>query len=594
MHKAKQYADNFSYAVKIIFWASKSTFIMKSILSLISAVIPYLPLLLWRKLLNALTELADHNIASLIEVSIWFAGAYCLSVLAEKAIGIISEYFTHEYEDKINFYLDNLMVDKISSIDMEFFDTSSLKDHTANSWNLIHQMKQMVTFVFDITQGLLRVIISVLLLLTLNPFLLPVILLMCIPSIFFDKVRNKDEYVFEKEYAQQRRRQEYFKNIFFGDNRQEIRLYHLKSTFLNRYRAVWQSLEKAYRAKEKKAALMESFSLLVMTANEIIIYVLAIMKLVAREIGIGDVAYYASIAAQFRTDIENVAYRLNEFDRNSNELDDVRGFLEMKPLLDKSGTLKPGKAPCIEFCDVSFHYPNSGQNVLEHCSFKLRWDECVGLVGLNGSGKSTLVKLLCRFYDPTEGKILLDGVDYREYDIHALRALFGVLFQDYVKYSLSLRENVALADVTRMKDDASIINACRKSRASEFIESWEKGLEENMTRRFDPEGRELSGGQWQRISLARAFFKDAPIVLLDEPSAALDPVAENTIFQDFYRLSKNKSSVLISHRLSNIVLADRILVLEDGHIIEQGSHEELMKRNGRYARLFSLQAQKYL
>ena len=266
----------------------------------------------------------------------------------------------------------------------------------------------------------------------------------------------------------------------------------------------------------------------------------------------------------------------------------------MKPLLDKSGTLKPGKAPCIEFCDVSFHYPNSGQNVLEHCSFKLRWDECVGLVGLNGSGKSTLVKLLCRFYDPTEGKILLDGVDYREYDIHALRALFGVLFQDYVKYSLSLRENVALADVTRMKDDASIINACRKSRASEFIESWEKGLEENMTRRFDPEGRELSGGQWQRISLARAFFKDAPIVLLDEPSAALDPVAENTIFQDFYRLSKNKSSVLISHRLSNIVLADRILVLEDGHIIEQGSHEELMKRNGRYARLFSLQAQKYL
>lgn len=181
MHKAKQYADNFFYAVKIIFWASKSTFIMKSILSLISAVIPYLPLLLWRKLLNALTELADHNIASLIEVTIWFAGAYCLSVLAEKAIGIISEYFTHEYEDKITFYLDDLMVDKISSIDMEFFDTSSLKDHTANSWNLIHQMKQMVTFVFDITQGLLRVIISVLLLLTLNPFLLPVILLMCIP-----------------------------------------------------------------------------------------------------------------------------------------------------------------------------------------------------------------------------------------------------------------------------------------------------------------------------------------------------------------------------------------------------------------------------
>lgn len=594
MRKAKQYAENFCYAMKIIFLASRSTFVIKSILSLGTAAISFLPLFLWREILNMLTQLAESDIPSLVEKTMWLVGMYILMVLAEKLLEIVSEYYTYDYEDKINFYLDNLMVDKISSIDMEFFDTSSLKDHTVNSWNLIYGIKRMVTFVFDILQGVIRAIISMLLLLTLNPFLLPIIILMCIPTSLFDKVRNNDEYNFEKEYAQLERKKDYIKDIFSGDNRQEMRLYHLKDIFLERYKKVWDSLEKAYKKKENRALVIEFFSLLIMTLNEIIVYVLAIIKLVAREIGIGDVAYYVSIAAQFRTDVEKIACRMNEFDRNSNELNDVRGFLEMKPLLDKSGTLIPGKNPCIEFCDVSFHYPNSEQNVLEHCSFKIRWDECVGLVGLNGSGKSTLVKLLCRFYDPTEGKILLDGVEYKEYDINALRALFGVLFQDYVRYSLSLRENVALSDITRINDDVSIMNACQKSKVNEFIESWEKGLEENMTRRFDPEGRELSGGQWQRISLAKAFFRDAPIVLLDEPSAALDPIAENEIFNDFYRLSKDKSSVLISHRLSNIVLADRILVLEDGHIIEQGSHEELINMDGRYAHLFNLQAQKYL
>ena len=168
------------------------------------------------------------------------------------------------------------------------------------------------------------------------------------------------------------------------------------------------------------------------------------------------------------------------------------------------------------------------------------------------------------------------------------------MFQDYVKYSFSLRENVALSDLSRVEDSTAVKKACDDSNASDFINGWNNGIDENLTRRFDKQGKELSGGEWQRVSLARAFFRNAPVILLDEPSAALDPVAEHQIFEDFSKLSYRKSALLISHRLSSIVLADNILVLEDGHIIEQGSHKDLIKQNGRYAYMFNLQANKYI
>lgn len=171
-------------------------------------------------------------------------------------------------------------------------------------------------------------------------------------------------------------------------------------------------------------------------------------------------------------------------------------------------------------------------------------------------------------------------------------ALFGVLFQDYSKYSFSLRENTALSKISEIENDAKIYDACRKSHVSDFIADWERGIDENLMHRFSPDGKELSGGQWQRVSLARAFFRDAPVVLLDEPSAALNPVAEHNIFKDFAQLSK-KSAILISHRLSSITLCDKIPVLKSGHIVERGSHSELLKQNGEYARLFNLQASKY-
>ncbi len=594
MNKIKEYFSNIGYASKIIFAASKKYFILKFILSIVSSLLPYLPLFLWRELMNALVEATiGGNAEPLLHQIWWLAALYCIVMLLQKLMDTISEFISFKYNDAINYYLDNVMIDKVSSIDLAFFDSSNLNDKLNNSWDLIYSTKTMVSFVFDMLQKAIRLVISLLLMLPLGLWLIPVAIILYIPSVIGDKKINDMDYQFKKEHTKSRRKLGYYKDLFFEGAHSEIRLYHLSDYFSSLYAGIWTYWDKAVHAKNIKVCLINIASLVLFTINEVIVYVLSVAKLIAGEIAVGDVAYYVSLITQFRQDFTSLCYRINMFGKNTKELNDVRSFVEMKPLLEQGGTRIPSNNPRIEFKDVSFRYPNSNHDVLRHCSFTIEPGGIVGLVGLNGSGKSTIVKLLCRFYDPSEGEILIDNISNKEYDIVKLRELFGVLFQDYVRYSFSLRENIALSDLSRKDNDEAILLACKKSRIG-FINEWDQGIDENLTRRFDKKGKELSGGQWQRISLARAFFRNAPIILLDEPSAALDPVAEHQIFEDFASISEHKSAVLISHRLSSITLADNILVLENGHIIEQGSHAELLKQNGKYAHLFNLQASKYV
>ncbi len=246
----------------------------------------------------------------------------------------------------------------------------------------------------------------------------------------------------------------------------------------------------------------------------------------------------------------------------------------------------------LEVREVSFRYPGTGRPVLNWVSFTIRPGERLALVGHNGAGKTTLVKLLCRLYDPTAGQILLDGQDLREYDLADWRRNIAVVFQDYAKYHLTAGQNIGLADLDRINDSTAITAAAKAAEADDLIAALPQGPDTLLGRQFE-QGVELSIGQWQKVALARAFFRDAPLLILDEPTAALDAEAEYAVYQRFRDLTHGRTTLIISHRFSTVRMADRILVLQDGRIVEQGPHEDLMAAQGSYAAMYEKQASRY-
>jgi ABC-type multidrug transport system fused ATPase/permease subunit len=253
-----------------------------------------------------------------------------------------------------------------------------------------------------------------------------------------------------------------------------------------------------------------------------------------------------------------------------------------------------GEPHTIEFRNVSFRYPGTERDVIKNINLCLRPSETVVLVGLNGAGKTTLIKLLTRLYDPTEGEILLDGRDLREYEVADLYRMFGIIFQDFGKYAVSVSDNIHFGDIHREKDGSEIKAAAAAANVDGYISQLANGYDTQLMRIFDREGTELSIGQWQTLAIARAFYSTSDILILDEPTASLDPLAEQEIFNQFDRLREGKTTIFVSHRLSSATVASKIVVLEYGRVVEEGTHDELMDRHGKYYELFSTQAKRYI
>jgi ATP-binding cassette subfamily B protein len=276
-------------------------------------------------------------------------------------------------------------------------------------------------------------------------------------------------------------------------------------------------------------------------------------------------------------------------------LTDLVDFFAVKPRIRSRVNAMPAPRPIqsgFEFRNVCFNYPGSTRLVLNNLNFRIEAGERIALVGENGQGKTTLVKLVSRLYDPTSGMILLDGVDLRDYNIEDLHKEIGVIFQDFMRYDLSARDNIGVGRIEASHDEFLLNEAARKSGADDVLSKLPNGLDQVLGRRFEG-GVDLSGGEWQKFALARAYLRDSQVLILDEPTAALDAAAEADVFEQFAELTRGRTALFISHRLSTVKMADRIIVIEDGRVREQGTHKELLNNGGRYARLFEMQAANY-
>ncbi len=373
----------------------------------------------------------------------------------------------------------------------------------------------------------------------------------------------------------------------------------LDSTYATAYKGACDNIDKTTPAITRWSQLRNM--ILYPLAFEGMLLAVSYMTIVHRAIPLGDFVVLSSAIMSAGTMIRFVTDSATELNKNCLFVQNLKKFLEYKPKIpeDQRGKAVTLPVQTIELCDVSFRYVGQERDALSHINMTLKSGETVAVVGFNGSGKSTLIKLIMRLYDPTEGVILLNGVDIREYDLQEYRMLIGAAFQDFAMFSASVLENVMLSRVPEEKRETAI-TALRESGVLPKIETLEHGVDTRLTREFDEKGAVLSGGEQQKIAVARAFAKASPVVVLDEPSSALDPIAEYMMYETILRLcrecddEKGKIAIIISHRLSSAALSDHVYMLADGTLVEHGTHRELMKRDGAYADMFRKQAKAYL
>lgn len=580
---------NIWFGIRTSFLASKFYFSMKLLILFSTTVIPVVNIWLWKEVLNGIVDYRTGRQTVAICLL-----AYLALKLVSYLLAQFDVYVSSRYGDELQFYIETAMMEKTSRMDLSFFDSAGMGDKVREARSNFGIMRQMTWLVFDILSSSINVILTLLIVCAYKWWLGILTLLLLVPFLLYNKKHTERRLQMEKDQIRDQRKKDYYASVFLNNDIQfEIKLNGIGGYFIEKYREVWQKLYRINRREDIRHNVVNTLIMIVNVSSEFLVLAVSVLDVVGQRIGIGNLQYNLSMVSRLRGQTQGLMDNVNRFLDNNARLIELQEFMDIRPEIEKSGHRLPSANPRIQFCQVSFRYPNTEEYVLRDCSFTIEPHEKVGLIGLNGTGKSTIIKLLLRFYDPEAGCIRLDGVDLREYDVYAVRKVFGVLFQDYVTYCLPLREIIALSDFEERFNEGKLKKACDISGASAIVRDWEDGFDSVLGRFYADNGKDLSGGQWQIVSLARAYFKESEFMILDEPSAALDPISEDRIFEQLYRLSEGKGSVTISHRLSNTALADKILVIGDGRVIEQGSHFELLEQDGVYARLFRLQADRY-
>jgi ATP-binding cassette subfamily B protein len=498
--------------------------------------------------------------------------------------------------DRFSNYLNVRLMRHSAKLDLSLFESPDFQDKLERARRQATGRLTLLPSLLNAGQDGLSIVLLSSGLIAFSPWLVVLLLAAVLPLFWGETHFTSLAYSIFYRHTSERRQLDYLR--FLGSSPQsvkEITMLALGDYLVGRYRDASTQIHEENASLAIRRARTSSLLNLLSTAGYYAAYAVVLLQALSAQISVGTFGFLAATFLRARMSIERIINHLADTTEEALLLADLVEFFEIEPVRHPPALPIPVPRPIrtgIEFRNVHFRYPGSSRDVLQGISFAIRPGEKVALVGQNGAGKTTIAKLLAGLYEPTSGEILLDGIDLSSHDPEHFRRELGVMFQDYMRFDATVRENIAFGDIETLSDHTRVESAAEKSRATRIVERFSSGYEQVLGRRFEG-GVDLSVGEWQKLALARLYIRDAQLMILDEPSASLDADAESELFKDLMALMKGRMSLVISHRFSTIRLADRILVLRDGIIQEQGTHDELVALGGQYARLFGIQAKGY-
>lgn len=580
-------------AVALVWESARTLTIVNAILSVALSMMPLAGLFLLKILLEDLAGGKTERDRLLVTVAMMGFVAL-LTAVFKSVSSLVNELQAQEVSDKVKALLHKKSIE----IDVEYYENSAYQDtlKRAQSEAPTRPARIVNSFVAVMQNGFAILALGALLVVTLHWGYFLVLLLAAGPALWVRARFSRENFELQRQQTSTERSVSYMDLALTHEAfAKELRLFGLGPLFSQRSKDLRDQLVEERSVLTKRRVFREILTEIFMATAIYGSLAFIMMRAMSGNISMGSLVMYFLAIQRAQTYLQNFLSNLANFYENHLFLRNLYEFLDMEPRIRELETPKPLPAALeegLEFENVSFAYPGKTDLVLDDISFRIRPGEKVALVGENGSGKTTLVKLMCRLYDPTRGRVLLEGYDVRQFSVSKLRRQFSVIFQDFVRYHMTLAENIGLGDIDQGGHRGKIAEAGKAAGVDDFAQRLPQRYDTPLGRIFY-EGEELSGGEWQKVALARGFLREAPFIIMDEPTSAMDARSEYEMFKRFAEMAAGRAALLISHRLSTVRMADTILMMERGRIVERGTHDELMALDGAYAKLFNMQAQSY-
>ncbi|MBE6708045.1 MAG: ABC transporter ATP-binding protein [Ruminococcaceae bacterium] len=594
----KSFFSRLFYIFGLVWEAKPWIFFVMLFNSIITGVMPVVGAFIAAEIINALVDAVNGNaeFSKIVFLLIFQFGYLFINSL----IGMIYNIIIRIAGELVTNHIKIKIINKAKSIDLASFDMPEFYEKLENaSREAGMRPLNILTSMFGIISTIISMVSFILVLVNVNAFAPIIIIILAIPTAVINFIYRKKTFKYMRFHSKERRQMNYYNELMVNkDMAKEIRIFGLSETFIKCYKETFNR----YFGGIKKLIYGEGgWNITLTVVNSAVnccLFLYIAKKIFDGILKVGDYSLYTGALNSISGGVSSLIHTTASIYEGTLFIDNMIAFMneEQKiiPIIDEPLHVKRHIGHTIEFRDVTFSYPGSEKKVLDGVSFKLEAGETAVLVGLNGAGKTTLIKLLTRLYDPTDGVVLLDGEDIRKYDTDELYGMFGIIFQDFGKYAFTVRENIAFGEIGAEVIQENIEAAAQHSNADVFIEKLKEKYDTPLMRYFEADGTELSIGQWQKLAVARAFYSDSDFLILDEPTASLDPLAEQEIFAQFDELRQDKTTIFVSHRLSSATTADKIILLDGGIVSEIGSHSELMEIRGKYYTLFSTQAKRYI